>query len=122
MSLLRPLSAGGAQAAFINPWYWIDPGLRQYLALLGALAGLSLLLVLWAFLVHKRGLRRSRRSSSSGSRSGRRRRSHAANSGERPRQRKSRRRSREPQPRNPTLAETGGLPGLGADEPPETAC
>ena len=121
MSSFGPLSHGGVHAAALKLWYGIDPGVREYLALGVALGGLSLFLVLWVLLFHKRGGRRSRRGSASGSRSRRSRRSEAAGPGEPHRQHKSRRRRRQAQPRNPTLAETGGLPGLGADEPPEAA-
>ncbi len=84
---------------------------NDFLLLMGAVAFLTLLFLVWAVFIRKRKqdladwrLQESRHSSSH----------HSDGSGHRRR----RRRRREHRPRNPTLAETGGLPPA-RTEPPQ---
>ncbi len=97
----------------IVTWKKIGPGTREGLMVSGALGGVIALVLIWAIFIRKR----------------RRKRKHhyhypSANSSpvaadvkelEQAGKRKSRRRRREHRPRNPTLAETGGLPPIRPD-------
>jgi flagellar biosynthesis/type III secretory pathway M-ring protein FliF/YscJ len=92
---------------------------RDALMVFGALAALTLVLLLWAMFVRKRRrsdrLRREHRHSHEGAPASHQNGAEEAGD-ERHRRRKFRRRRREHRPRNPTLAETGGLPPLRSGE------
>jgi hypothetical protein len=89
-------------------WYQLDSGTREWAFIGGALALLVIGLVLWAIYLRKPSRRKDRHSA----RSHRRQEEPEPDGehGDRRRARRKRRRSEEA-PRNPTRAETGGLPG-----------
>jgi FtsZ-interacting cell division protein ZipA len=117
--LLADVETGDVLAS----WRWSNPAFREWLMIFASIGLVSLLLLLWAAFVRKKR---------------RRRHSHhhqhhqterpaevpeapqheeaAASREKRHRRRRSRHRHR---PRNPTLAETGGLPPIRQDPPPE---
>ena len=90
--------------------------------LLAALAGVTLLVFLWAAFLLKRRRHGWRHNSHHSSRNGH---NHAPVHTSEPvpaenhSRRKRRRRRRAHRPRNPTLAETGGLPPIRSERPPE---
>ena len=96
----------------------MSPGMKQFLIVLGAVLLVSSAVLLWAWLIRKRR------------RSGRKRRRHHRSIAETTAvgikevqqiiNKRKRRRRRERRPRNPTLAETGGLPPVRPDEPPSS--
>jgi FtsZ-interacting cell division protein ZipA len=103
-------------------WRWMGLTFKELMILLGAVAIVTLMLVIWAAYFRKPTRHRSHHhhnhhespeesdaeeymaSASAEGEGGRR-------------YRRKRRRRREHRPRNPTLAETGGLPPLRADRP-----
>jgi type VI protein secretion system component VasK len=103
-----------------TPWYKLGPSFRNYLAICGAIALVTLLAVLWAVYLRKRKRRHSRRPHSNDRREGappaQQDQQGEPAAGKR---RRWRRRRRDHRPRNPTLAETGGLPPLREERPPE---
>lgn len=126
MSILQPFLAQEILPTDIIPGAWRLMGLtmKELLLLLGAVALVTLLIVLWAVYLRKRP----------GDRSHRHRHRHhhhpssaesdslSANNGDpeetsEKRYRRKRHRRREHRPRNPTLAETGGLPPMRAERP-----
>jgi Ca2+/H+ antiporter len=98
-------------------------GMNEWLILLGALAVVTCLVFVWAVFFRHR-LRRHHhhharhhshdRTASSGSGGG----GESLSTSDK---RRSRRRKKEHRPRNPTLAETGGLPPARSQPPPEAA-
>jgi len=100
-----------------------DPATTERILVFGAIGLVTLLLVLWALFLRRRRRRREHHHSHHNS-------STAAKVVEapagqdapaRPYKRRRRRRSgRSHRPRNPTLAETGGLPPIRPEDPPET--
>lgn len=104
-------------------WQKMGYTTRDALLIFGALTVLTLVLLIWAAF-----LRRRRRHHSSHHRHHHSREpimpSTEASESEpidsRPRRRKWRRRRRDHRPRNPTLAETGGLPPVRTEEPPDS--
>jgi hypothetical protein len=104
---LAAIAANGA----VSPWYKLSAGVREQIVLVSALTLVTLFIVVWALLFRKRRRRRSHRSSPTLARSA------IASNVQRhgdpsPKRRKWRRRRGEERPRNPTLAETRGLPRL----------
>ena len=99
------------QGLVANPWYRLSISFRQQLVFLGSLAVVSALVWLWALFFRKRRRRRSRHYSPGIARSS------APSNGQRQifsrsKRRKRRRRRGEERARNPTLAETRGLPAI----------
>jgi hypothetical protein len=124
MSMLRPLLAQELTPTDVlsGSRHWMGLTVKELVAVLGAVALVTLLLFLWAVYVRKKPHRHSHHhhhhspdpeeaSASSID-------SDSEVSGER-RYRRKRRRRREHRPRNPTLAETGGLPPLRTEHPPD---
>jgi hypothetical protein len=94
-------------------WQKLDDTARELFAVLGSLIFISLLVFAWAVFVRKRRRRRERRH----------RHQHAHPPAATPAAatpergwRKRRRRRREHRPRNPTLAEIGGLPPIRSEK------
>ena len=100
-----------------------DPATTERILVFGAIGLVTLLLVLWALFLRRRRRRRREHHHSH---------HHSSTSAEvveapkgqdapaRPYKRRRRRRSgRSHRPRNPTLAETGGLPPIRPEDPPE---
>jgi hypothetical protein len=105
-------------------WKWSNSGFRDSVYILGAIAVAILPLLFWAAFVRRRRRRRHSHHHSHHH--------HHESSAEaatvpaneeaivRPEKRRRRRHSHHPhRPRNPTLAETGGLPPIRSEEPPE---
>jgi FtsZ-interacting cell division protein ZipA len=124
MKIINPILAQAVFPPDVIPAgrHWLGFSLKELMILLGAVAIVSLILVVWAAFVRKTPRRHSHhhhhdysareennelRSEETGSAEGE----------EGRRYRRKRRRRREHRPRNPTLAETGGLPPLRADQP-----
>jgi hypothetical protein len=106
-----------------KPRYTLGPSTRNYLIVFGAVCVVTVLAVVWAVYLRKRRRRRSGHHGyhhSSESQRGRITSSRQDQSepvtGTR---RRWRRRRRPHRPRNPTLAETGGLPPVREERPPE---
>ena len=98
----------------------VSPAMRDMLIVFGAVLLVALGLLLWASVAYKRRRRRSslhrehheQKSSANAP-------ANNAETGQTSHSRRRRRRRREHRPRNPTLAETGGLPPIRSDPPPE---
>jgi hypothetical protein len=101
----------------------VRPALREWLIILGAIGAVTLLLVLWAMFVRKKRRRRHSHYHEH---------HHAPKPTEVPlsqqgedvpappeKHRRRRRSHHRHRPRNPTLAETGGLPPIRPEGPPE---
>jgi hypothetical protein len=119
-----PLFLADAQVQqILASWRITDATLEQIL-IFGAIGLVTLLLLLWAFLLHRKRRRRLSHH-------------HAHQHSSRPakvpvvskdegdpsppeKRRRSRRSRRRHRPRNPTLAETGGLPPIRPASPPES--
>ena len=98
----------------IVTWKKIGPGTREGLMVFGALFLVISLMFAWAFFIRKPARKRKRNYHYPSTSSGR----GAENQGdaEHPSgKRKWKRRRRDHRPRNPTLAETGGLPPIRPD-------
>jgi FtsZ-interacting cell division protein ZipA len=129
MSIFRPFLAQNLLPTEVLPesWHWMGLTLKELLTMLGAVALVTLLLVLWAVYIRKGPRRHSHRHH--------RHEQHYSDDPNNPsglaedppdseatgdkRYRRKRRRRREHRARNPTLAETGGLPPLRSDRPPD---
>lgn len=99
-------------------WHSPSGSTREVLLVLGAIITISSVLLVWAIYFRKRRRHHSHHhhhSSTDTSASG----TTTAESGQESRRRRRRRRRREHRPRNPTLAETGGLPPARSDSPSE---
>lgn len=134
MSILHPLLAQDIIPTDVLPgasWHWMGLTLKELMMVLGAVAAVTLPVVLWAVYIRKRPHSHSRRHhrhhhhhqdvSPTLDRSLRPEAEAEAEAdadaeGDR-RHRRKRRRRREHRPRNPTLAETGGLPPLRSERP-----
>jgi len=109
--------------AVLASWRWSDPSMRERLLILGALGLVTLLIAGWAVFIRKRRRRRREHhrwhhpSSSSAATA----QTAEAEDASAPREKRRRRRrtGRRHRPRNPTLAETGGLPPIRPEDPPE---
>ncbi len=105
-------------------WRRMSAGVREFLTIFGAIAFITLLAFIWAIFLRKRGKRRKARSAQSSQlrpatqvamppgQSG-----PGAMAPQRVHHRRRRRRRREHRPRNPTLADTGGLPPIRSEGP-----
>ncbi len=107
------------------PWQQMDAATQEILIILGAVAGVTLLALMWVLVFRKKGGQRSRRHSHHHHHSAResapepKTEEEGASEPETGRKGRRHRRRREHRPRNPTLAETGGLPPLRAGRPPD---
>lgn len=122
MNLIQPFFAQDVLPTDVIPgaWRWAGLTLKELLLLLGAVSIVTLCIFIWAVYFRKRPRQHSHRhhhhrpesrsetSVSSAS---------ADNPDPERRYRKKRRRRREHRPRNPTLAETGGLPPMRTERP-----
>jgi ABC-type nickel/cobalt efflux system permease component RcnA len=130
MTSVRPLFAQQSIPIEITsaPWHKMDAATKEILITLGAVALVTLLALMWALAFRKRRRRHNRHHSH--------RHNHAQQRTTTPppvaedeeenlaeagtdRHRRRHRRRRDHRPRNPTLAETGGLPPLRTGPPPE---
>ena len=124
MSILQPFFAQDVLSTDVIPGAsrWMGLTIKEVLVLLGAVGVVTLVVLLWAVYLRKRPSDRSHRhrhqhhhhSAPSDTRSSNN--DDSFESGER-RYRRKRRRRREHRPRNPTLAETGGLPPMRTERP-----
>lgn len=128
MTILHPFLAQDLIPTDVLPgsWHWMGLTLKELLILLGAVGAVTALVLIWAVYFRKKPHRHGHHhhhhhhqpsadspepteaSMDSGS---------GVSDGKR--YRRKRRRRREHRPRNPTLAETGGLPPLRAERPPD---
>lgn len=128
MSMIRPFLAQEIIPSEVIPgWRWMGLTIKELLILLGAMCAVTLPLVRWAVYWRKRPRSHSHH------RRHRHRHHRSENQIDSPalaedtepeetdekRYRRKRRRRREHRPRNPTLAETGGLPPLRTEPPPD---
>jgi hypothetical protein len=126
MTILAPFLAQNILPTDVLPetWHWMGLTLKEMLMLFGALALVTVLLVLWAVYVRKAPRRHSHRhhhhhhhspeevnNSSNAVPDG------DSEANDEKQYRRKRRRRREHRPRNPTLAETGGLPPVRSERP-----
>ena len=124
MKIINPILAQAVFPTDVIPGsrHWMGLSVKELMIVLGAVAIVTLIVVIWAAFLRKTPRRHSHhhhhdysareennemRSEETGS---------AEGEGGR-RYRRKRRRRRDHRPRNPTLAETGGLPPLRADQP-----
>jgi len=123
MSAILILLADEVTDAVLASWRTTDPATLERLIIFGAIGLVTLLALLWAVLVRKERRRRREHHHSH---------QHSSTPAEvaeapaeedvpsPPQKRRRRRRSgRSHRPRNPTLAETGGLPPIRPEGPPE---
>ena len=125
MRILSPLLAQNILPTDVlpDPWHWMGLSLKELLTLLAAVALVTVVLVIWAVYFRKSPRRHSHlhwhhHSHGSNSSPGLQNESDSDASAEK-RHRRKRRRRREHRPRNPTLAETGGLPPVRSEHPPD---
>jgi len=104
---------------------WMGFTIKEVLLLLGAVAVVTLVLLLWAVYLRKRPRQHlhhhhhhQHRHHSEEESAGLNSTDSGSGNGEK-RYRRKRRRRLEHRPRNPTLAETGGLPPLRTEQPPD---
>ena len=91
-------------------WHLVPGGMREMFIVVGAMAGISLLVLGWAVFIRKPGRRHHHRHH----------RHHQRPPSEeetQPRRKWRRKRRQDHRPRNPTLAETGGLPPVRTGPP-----
>jgi hypothetical protein len=123
MNAMRIVFAAVAVEDVLDHWGTLSAGAREQLILLGVVAIVTMWLVVWALFFRKSHRRRHRHHHGHHSSQGAVNEAAAANSDgdlSQPRERRKwRRRRREHHPRNPTLAETGGLPPAREGDPPE---
>ena len=123
MSTIPFFLADAQTQAVLASWRMSDPATRERLIIFGAIGLVTLLVLLWAILLRKK--RRRRREHHHAPRHSSRPAEAAETSKDEgdpatPEKRRHRRRSgRRHRPRNPTLAETGGLPPVRSEGPPE---
>ena len=126
MSIFQPLLAQDVLPTDVIPgaWRWMGLSLKELLVLLGAVGLVTLVVVLWAVYLRKKPRQHRHRyhhhhHSSSQDTPLEEEETVSSESSEERRYRRKRRRRREHRPRNPTLAETGGLPPLRTEQPPD---
>ena len=120
MSTLPILLADETTDAVLQSWRMSDPATRERLLIFGALGLVTLLILFWAVFLRKRRRRRQEHHHSSKPAEVAQAPAEedvASPSGKRRRRRRS---GRSHRPRNPTLAETGGLPPIRLESPPES--
>ena len=124
MSTIPILLADEATDAVMASWHVSDPALRERLLIFSAIALIVLLILIWAVFIRKARRRggehhHSHHHSSKSAEAAK----SAAGNGVPPPPEKHRRRRRSGhsyRSRNPTLAETGGLPPIRKETPPES--
>jgi hypothetical protein len=123
MTTLPILLADDVTAAVASSWRLSDPATREHLLIFGAIGLVTLLILMWAVFIRRRRRRRHehypshpRSSAPALASEAPAREDNPLPSEKRRRRRRSHHRHR---PRNPTLAETGGLPPLRTDIPPD---
>ena len=125
MRMISPLLAQNILPTDLpNPWQWMGLTIKELLVLFGAVALVTALLFVWAAYFRKKRRHHSHHHSHHhhaqepdtppGTQDG-----SDSEAADNKRYRRKRRRRREHRPRNPTLAETGGLPPLRSDRPPD---
>ena len=126
MSILRPFLAQNIIPTDVLPesWHWMGLTLRELLTVLGAVGLVTLPVILWAVYLRKGPGRRSHRhhhhhQSREVTTSSESPEDPDGDSSAEKRYRRKRRRRRDHRPRNPTLAETGGLPPVRSERPPD---
>ena len=126
MNILQPLLAQTLVPTDViqGGWHWMGLTLKELLILLGAVSIVVLIVFIWAVYIRKTPRRHSHHHhhhhhSSSQSNIDTDSDQQDPNANEERRYRRKRRRRREHRPRNPTLAETGGLPPLRTERPPD---
>jgi type VI protein secretion system component VasK len=124
MSAFPILLADETTDAALRSWRMSDPGTRERLLIFGALGLVTLLILAWAVFLRKGRRRRhelhhSHQHSSKPAEVAQARAEEDVPppSGKRRRRRRS---GHSHRPRNPTLAETGGLPPIRLESPPES--
>jgi len=134
MNIIQPLFAEDSLPLDVvsAPWQKMDSTTRDILIILGAVALVTVFILLWAVIFRSKRKRQRRhhhhhhhshdahtetRAETTSMRETTSEPEHAEESGSRRKRRRHRR--REHRPRNPTLAETGGLPPLRTAPPPE---
>lgn len=122
MNVFRPLLAQNLLPTDVVPGasHWMGLTFTELLTLLGAVAVVTLLLVVWAVYIRKTPRQHSRHyhypsANQQNSSSSLPDTEPEETNGKR--YRRKRRRRREHRPRNPTLAETGGLPPMRSEQP-----
>jgi hypothetical protein len=123
MRLLPFILADAETQEILKAWRITDPATLERLIIFGAIGLVTLLMVLWAVFLRKRGRRRRKHHHPHQSSSQPPEVPAVAKDGSAlstPENRRHRRRSgRRHRPRNPTLAETGGLPPVRPESPTE---
>src|SRR5690242_14068711 len=126
MIIIRPLLAQDTLPVDVvsAPWTKMDATTRDILILIGATAVVTILALIWAVTFKKRRRHHSHRHHHHHHSPERIEPTAEESSEEEPilqssSRRRRRHRRREHRPRNPTLAETGGLPPLRTTPPPE---
>jgi len=124
MSLIMPFLAQIVIPTDVVPgaWHWMGLTLKELLILLGAVALVILPVVIWIAYFRKSPRQHSHSNHHHSRNSSKPSVSQPAGEqegGEEKRYRRKRRRRRDHRPRNPTLAETGGLPPLRSEQPPD---
>jgi len=109
--------AEAASTPWANRWMELSASTRELIAILAAVGLLVCLLLVWAIFGRQRQRERSRLSDQDWTRE--KNSGDDAGSGGKESRRRRRRRRREHRPRNPTLAETRGLPPLRPEDPSE---
>jgi FtsZ-interacting cell division protein ZipA len=123
MNTLPILLADETTDAVLQSWRMSDPAMRERLLIFGALGLVTLLILAWAVFLRKRRKRRHEHH-------------HSHHDSPKPAEvaqapaeedvpspsgkRRRRRSGHSHRPRNPTLAETGGLPPIRLETPPES--
>ena len=124
MSALPILLADETTDAVLQSWRMSDPAARERLLIFGALGLVTLLILAWAVFLRKRRKRRHEHHHSHHQSSKPAEVAQAPAEEEVAPQAEKRRRRRRSghrhRPRNPTLAETGGLPPKRLESPPES--
>jgi type VI protein secretion system component VasK len=119
MNLLQPFLADEVMPTDVLPgaWHWMGLTLKELLMLLGAVSVVTLCLFIWAAYFRKRPRQHSHRHHHHQPEADGAPANLESEQDDERRYRKKRRRRREHRPRNPTLAETGGLPPLRTERP-----
>ena len=122
MNLIPCFLAADDVDAVLASWRKAPPGSREHMLIFGAIGLVTLLVMAWAVFLRKRR-RRRRELHHSHSHSSRPadvvKVPAAGDAVAPPEKRRHRRRHRKHRSRNPTLAETGGLPPIREEDPPE---
>jgi hypothetical protein len=123
MTTIPILLADEVTAAVATSWRMSDPAVRERILIFGAIGLVTFLILLWAVFIRKKRRRRHDHYHSQHHASG------PAEAGETParedvpapreKRRRRRRSGHKHHPRNPTLAETGGLPPIRTEGPPQ---